>query len=123
MAITGNVRGYEAKALLEKTDQTSQSQNFVLQMYDFKRQNEVLAVLKLTSEPTKTYALPLLYEPLLGAGLTHSFSISAFVNPVDFTINSIETPFFFSSLAIFFVFSAFSSSSASTFIDQAMLAP
>jgi len=35
------VRGYEAKALLTKTVQTSQSQNFVLQMYNFCRQNEV----------------------------------------------------------------------------------
>ncbi|ALO17262.1 hypothetical protein L21SP5_03662 [Salinivirga cyanobacteriivorans] len=62
--INANVRGYEAKALLEKTDRTSQSQNFVLQIYIFKRQNEVLAVLKLNSEPTKTHVLPLLYSPL-----------------------------------------------------------
>ena len=63
-----NVRGYEAKALLVKTSQTSQSQNFVLQMYIFKRQNEVLAVLKWDIEHTKTYVPPLLYEPLLAAG-------------------------------------------------------
>jgi hypothetical protein len=33
--IAYNVRGYEAKALLVKPSQTSQSQNFVLQMYIF----------------------------------------------------------------------------------------
>jgi hypothetical protein len=35
--------GDEAKALLAKTNQTSCSQNFVLQIYIFTRQNEVLA--------------------------------------------------------------------------------
>lgn len=35
--------GDEAKALPEKTVQTSQSQNFLLQIYIITRQNEILA--------------------------------------------------------------------------------
>jgi hypothetical protein len=45
--------GDEAKALLAKTYQTSWSQNFVLQIYIFTRQNEVLAGLNPNLEPTK----------------------------------------------------------------------
>jgi len=45
--------GDEAKALLGKTNQTSWSQNFVLQIYIFTRQNEVLAGLNKNLEPKK----------------------------------------------------------------------
>ena len=38
-----NVCGDEAKALLEKTVQASQSQNFILQIYIIGRKNEILA--------------------------------------------------------------------------------
>ena len=52
-AMVVNVRGYEAKALLVKTSQTSWSQNFVLQIYIYARQNEVLAGLNKTLRPSK----------------------------------------------------------------------
>ena len=45
--------GDEAKALLAKTNQTSWSQNFVLQIYTFTRQNEVLAGLNKNLKPAK----------------------------------------------------------------------
>ena len=51
--IKPNACGDEAKALLAKTNQTSWSQNFVLQIYIFTRQNEALAGLNQKFELTK----------------------------------------------------------------------